>query len=123
MPHNILIVEDEAFIADLFKANLEQEGYTVDIAHNGAEAIEKLSIEPPEMLLLDLLMPETDGFAVLKFIRENEKSGKKIPVVILTNLNQPFDRKKCKELGATDFIVKSNIDVQDLSALVRKYLP
>jgi len=119
MSKTILIAEDEEFIANLYKVNLEQHGVEVEVAADGSAAIEALDQTQPNLLLLDLLMPETDGFQVLAHIKEK---GYTFPVVILTNLSQEIDKQKCEELGAEDFFVKSDLSVEELWDRLSKYL-
>ena len=115
----ILIAEDEDFIANLYKLNLEKNDVSVEIASDGREAIEALKREMPDLFLLDLLMPEMDGFQVLNAIKEE---GIEVPVVILTNLSQEIDKQKCQELGARDFFVKSDLSVDQLWQKISEYL-
>lgn len=115
----ILIAEDEEFIANLYKINLEKHDVTVDVVPEGKAAIASIEQSPPDLLLLDLLMPDTDGFQVLEHIR---KQGHTFPVVILTNLSQDIDKKKCQELGAADFFVKSDLSVEELWGKLQQYL-
>lgn len=114
----VLIAEDAAFIADLYKANLESEGMSVSVAKDGKDAIKRLQKAAPDVMLLDLLMPEVDGFAVLEWMKE--RKGPRIPVVVLTNLSQKMSQKRCKELGAADFVVKSDVEVEELMAIIRR---
>ena len=119
---HILIVEDEKFIAELYKSNLEECGYSVAIAPDGAKGIAALRRSKPDILLLDLLLPGTDGFAVMEWIKEQPKHTGKYPVIVITNLSQKLSHEKCKKLGATECIVKSDIDIDDLIAIVKKLL-
>ena len=121
MARKILIAEDEAFIANLYKIELEQQaGVEVKVALNGKEALEMIKKEKFSLLLLDLLMPDMDGFEVLAALK---KDHIRIPVtVVLTNLSQDIDRKKCKELGAEDYIIKSETSADELWEKVKKYL-
>jgi CheY-like chemotaxis protein len=105
----IMIVEDDAFVMDIYKTRLSQEGYEILDASNGVEAVKKLKDgkKMPDLILLDIIMPYMDGFDVLEEIKKNEKT-KKIPVVLLTNLSQKDDVEKGLGLGASDFIIKSH---------------
>lgn len=116
---HILIAEDEEFIATLYKINLEKNGVTVTITHNGNEALAFLETHRPDLILLDILMPEMDGIGVLK---EIQRKGYHIPVIMLTNMSQDFDRVECQKLGALDFIVKSNTDINALWQKIQPYL-
>lgn len=102
----ILIAEDDSFLAQMYSEKLEAEGFQVVLATNGVEAIDKMKLEKPELILLDLLMPKKDGFEVLKE-KMTDISIKNIPVIVLTNLSQNEDIKKCYDLGARDFMIKA----------------
>ncbi len=122
MARNILIAEDEEFIAKLYKFELEQhEGVEVDVVPNGHQALDAIKKKNYHLVLLDLLMPDMDGFSVLAELKKNHI---RIPVtVVLTNLSQDVDRQKCRELGAEDYLVKSDTSAGDLWEKVKKYLP
>ena len=116
---HILIAEDEKFIAELYKTNLQEAGFSVDIVHDGKQAMASLKRKKPDLLLLDLLMPGTDGFAVLEWIKESKDSGK-YPIIVLTNLSQELSHEKCRKLGARQCIVKSDIDIDTLIDSIKK---
>lgn len=105
----ILIVEDERPLAKALELKLSQAGYGVKSVFNGKTAIDELAKAPADLVLLDLLMPETDGWEVLKWMH-----GRGIKVVVTSNLNQEEDIKRAKELGAEDFWVKSNVSLSDI---------
>ncbi|PIR48513.1 hypothetical protein COU80_02260 [Candidatus Peregrinibacteria bacterium CG10_big_fil_rev_8_21_14_0_10_55_24] len=115
----ILIAEDEDFIANLYKVNLEKHGVRVLTVGDGNEAIAAIDSAQPDLVLLDLLMPDVDGFQVLDHIRKKQYA---FPVVILTNLSQEIDKQKCEELGAKDFFVKSDLSVEELWERICGYL-
>lgn len=121
MPKKILIAEDDHFLVKMYKLQLEDgiADITVEIALNGQEAIDSLKKELPDLLLLDLLMPEVDGFHVLEYIK---KEKLQLPVVILSNLSQDVDKEKCIALGAKDYFVKSDMDLDELSDKIKKFL-
>lgn len=122
MARKILIAEDEEFIAKLYKFELEQHsGVEVTVVLNGRQAIEAVKKDKYHLVLLDLLMPDMDGFSVLAELKKNNVG---IPVtVVLTNLGQDVDRKKCRKLGAEDYLVKSDTGAGDLWEKVKKYVP
>ncbi len=115
----ILVVEDEKPISKALQLKLTHEGYIVDVAFNGDEAIEKIQNQNFDLILLDIVMPVRDGFGVLEGLKQ---SGKTIPVIITSNLSQPEDIKRAKELGATDFVVKSDTPLADIVKLVNNVL-
>ena len=93
----------------------------MSVANTGDEALRKVKTELPDLVLLDLILPGKDGFMVLEEIKSDPKT-KKIPVVILSNLGQESDIKRGKELGAIDYLVKSDIGLMDLVAKMKRYL-
>ena len=117
---NILIAEDEEFIASLYKLELERHGVEVTIVANGKEALDAIGKESFDVLLLDLMMPVIDGFQVLEQLQANNIN---LPTMILTNLYQDVDQKKCEELGAKDYVIKADVDAQDVWTRVEKLLP
>lgn len=117
----ILIAEDEESLVTALKDNLESEGYTVDVAFNGEEAIEILRKNRTSMLLLDLLMPKKDGFSVLEDVK-NDPEWKLIPVIVLSNLGGDNDIKRALELGADDYFVKSQHPVEEVIEKVRTFM-
>jgi len=119
--NHVLIVEDEEFLAKTLEDNLVSEGFTVELAMDGEEAMEKIEKNKPNLILLDLLLPKKDGFFVLNQVKQNPE-WKLIPVVVLSNLGDDTDIKKALELGADDYFVKSQHPVQEVVEKVKKYL-
>lgn len=118
----ILIVEDDSFLAKMLSRTIEDLQYSVALAGTGEEGWRKVA-EPGVMLvLLDIMLPDLDGFEVLKRIKENPAT-KNIPVIIVSNLGQPQDEKRGYDLGASDYIIKSNISLDEVAARVKKLLP
>lgn len=90
---NILVVEDDQFLLAAYKLKLEKEEFTVSLAQDGQEALDMLQTLTPDLILLDLVMPIKDGFAVLSDLKESEKL-RDIPVIIASNLGQDEEIKK-----------------------------
>ena len=105
MEAKILIVEDERDIVELLRYNLRQEKFEVDVVRNGADALQRAIDNPPDLILLDLLLPEVDGLIVCRLLK-NDPRTKKIPIVMLTAKTEESDRVKGLELGADDYITK-----------------
>lgn len=97
------------------------EGYQILTAHNGQEALEIAQKAKPDLILLDIMMPGLDGFAVLEKFRQLPET-KKTPIVLVTALIQETIRIKGNQLGATDYLVKSEITPAQLVAKVKQYL-
>ena len=119
MTTTILVAEDDPFFRETIQLALEEHGVNVVTSRHGGEAIEAMKKETPDLLLLDLLMPHTDGFAVLAHIKEQ---GFSFPVVILSNLSDDIDNEKCFSLGAKDYFIKSDMDEDELWPKIQPYL-
>ncbi len=98
----ILVVDDEPRIAEAVSMNLELEGYQVSCAVNGQDALQKVTDELPDLIILDVMMPEMDGFETLKRIREISN----VPVIMLTVKGGETDKVRGLDLGADDYITK-----------------
>ncbi|MBU0597369.1 response regulator [Patescibacteria group bacterium] len=118
--NKVLLTEDDLSLLKIYSNKLRISGFEVSMATTGDECLRKAQIEKPNVILLDLIMPGKDGFLVLEELKANEQT-KKIPVVILSNLGQEADIKRGKELGAIDYLIKSDVSLMDLVTKVRKY--
>lgn len=109
----ILLVEDNDMLIRAYQMILEKGGYEVVLANNGKEALNKLKSTTPDVILLDMLMPEMDG---LQFMIQLKKRGQNLPykVVILTNLGDEPMVKEAISLGATDYVLKAQLSPLDL---------
>ena len=101
----ILIADDRSEVVELVKVTLEGEGYQSIDASDGREALEKIRLEKPDLILLDIIMPKMDGFEVLSEVRKDPKT-KDIPIIMLSAKGQKLDQEKGKEFGATGYIIK-----------------
>lgn len=117
MTQNILIIEDDGFLRGLLKKKLNSFGFNVSEAVDGDKGIKKIKEEKPDLVLLDLLLPTTDGFEVLAKIKE-DPAVSSIPVIVLSNLGQKEDIDKCLSLGATDYLIKAQSTPDDIVAKV-----
>lgn len=118
---DILIIEDDKFYINIFKAKFNDEGYEIIIAQNGLEGLEAAKKVTPRLVLLDLIMPKKDGFSTLQDLRA-DKRFKNIPIIVLSNLGQDDDIQKAKSLGATDYMVKANMSLREVVEKVNEYL-
>lgn len=100
--YRILVVDDERRMVGFIRLNLEQDGYEVIEAFNGTEALNRLRDSLPDLILLDVMMPDIDGFEVLRTIREISQ----VPVIMLTAKGEEDDKVKGLELGADDYVTK-----------------
>lgn len=113
----ILVVDDEARMIGFIRMNLELEGYQVLEAHTGLEALEMIRTQLPDLVLLDVMMPELDGFETLRMLREFSS----IPVIMLTAKGEEDDKVYGLELGADDYVTKP-FGSRELSSRVRAVL-
>lgn len=104
-PKHILVADDDELARMEIARSVEQQGHKVDLAENGTQALAALRSQDFELVLLDLLMPEMDGFAVLREMQADE-ALRTIPVIVITAVGEPENAAKCFELGATDHLTK-----------------
>jgi len=116
----ILVVDDDPDILQVVKINLELEGYEVETAEDGREAVDKAMAEPPQLILLDIMMPRMDGLTALRRIRSHGSTGN-TSIILLTARGLPEDRVRGLELGADDYITKP-FDIGELVARVKAVL-
>lgn len=116
----ILIVDDEPFNVDYLEQELEDLGYETVSAANGQEALQKVAVETPDLILLDVMMPIMDGFTVCRILKGNEET-RLIPIVIMTALDGIEDRIKGIEAGADDFLTKP-VNERELIARIQTTL-
>lgn len=121
MAKKILVVEDDSMISTMYKTKLEQSGYEVIVAADGAAAIEAAVTQNPDLIFLDIILPQLDGFSVLQELRLNPKF-KKLPIIMLTNLGTSEDKEKGDKYGATDYMVKANLTPREVNETADKYL-
>lgn len=117
MSEKILLVEDEKTISDIVKFNLEREGYVVETAFDGKEALEKASACKPDLVLLDVMLPKMDGFQVCRKLREKFT----MPILMLTAKDEELDKVLGLEMGADDYITKP-FGMRELLARVKANL-
>jgi len=115
--NRILIIEDEPTHLEVMKAKLEREGYDVLIATDGATGYKMIKDNPPNLVLLDIVLPQMDGFMVLEKLR-SEKID--VPVVVISNSGQPVEVDRALALGAKDYLVKAEFSPADVLSKVEK---
>ena len=113
----ILVVDDEKNICDLLRMYLEKEGYTVVMAHTGLDAVNMFAAENPDLVLLDIMLPELDGWQVCREIRKISEK----PIIMLTAKDEVFDKVLGLELGADDYMTKP-FDTKELVARIKAVL-
>ena len=115
----ILFIEDEAAIHRTFSDALSKENYDIISALDGEIGLRLAKEKKPDLILLDLVLPKLNGFEVLKALKADEAT-KAIPVIVLTNLEQMEDIQRVIDLGARTYLVKSNYDLAEVVAMIKK---
>lgn len=113
----ILVADDDANIAELLRLYLEKEGYTVTVAEDGEDALQKFSADTPDMVLLDVMMPKLDGWQTCREIRKKSNC----PIIMITAKGETFDKVLGLELGADDYVVKP-FDAKEIVARIKAVL-
>ncbi len=117
----ILIVEDDPFLLGMYSTKFEMEGFDIVTAENGVAGYETAVSEKPDLILLDVLLPEKDGFDVLRDLKKNVAT-REIPTVMLTNLSQKDDFEQGLGLGARDYLVKAHHLPSEVVSKVKQIL-
>ena len=110
-PAKVLIAEDDDSISRLYQTYLEAHSFTVQRAQNGVEALEQIQSFKPDVLLLDIMMPEKNGFDVLEELHNNNN---KLPVIVFTALSSEEEKKKALDYGVKAYFVKSQVIMSDI---------
>lgn len=117
----IFIVEDEQSLRDILTMRLKEAGFEIEVAVDGAEALEKLKTIKPDIVLLDIILPKIDGFTILGKIKE-DLTTRDIPVIMLSNLGQDADIKRALDLGAADYFIKAQHSLLEIVDLVKTFV-
>jgi len=117
----IAIIEDDQVISQMYRMKFEADGFDVQLANNGKHGVELVESFLPDIILLDLQMPEMNGVEALEIIRGNDW-GKNIPVMILTNLGEEEAPKELRALSIHSYIVKANLTPRQVAQRVREAL-
>jgi DNA-binding response OmpR family regulator len=121
MSHKILIIEDDDFLRSLAVTKLEKEGFTVAQASDGKSGADQATGSLPDLIILDLMLPIMDGFAVLTTLKA-EDTTKNIKVIVFSNLGEDSDIKKCLDMGANDYLIKANFTLDELVEKIKGLL-
>ena len=113
----VMVVDDDRNICDLLRLYLEKENWDVVAAHTGAEALRRYETDKPDILLLDVMMPELDGWQVCRELRKTTQ----VPIIMLTAKGEVFDRVLGLELGADDYVIKP-FEVKEVVARIKAVL-
>lgn len=117
----VLIVEDDNFLSQMYATKLELENFKVLSALTGLQGLKMAQKEKPDLILLDLNLPEMDGFEVLEHLKEADET-KKIPVLILTNYSQKENIDRCLAMGASDYLIKAHFVPSEVIKKVKEIL-
>jgi CheY-like chemotaxis protein len=120
-PRRILVAEDDRFLRKAAEMALKRQGYIVLTAADGEEALRVARSEPPDLVLLDLIMPKLNGFEVLQTLKKEALTAH-IPIIILSNLGQDRDVQQALDAGATAYLIKTDLSLQALVQRVEEAL-
>jgi len=112
-PIKVILAEDDPTIATAYKMGLTYHGFEVIVAVDGNEALAAMREQHPDIILLDIIMPHMNGIEVLAEMRKDPKL-KDLPVIILSNLDQPTDTFRASDLGAKAYLIKANLSLKEL---------
>ena len=113
MKEKILVIEDDKFLRDLMELKLKEEKYQVFTAIDGEDGVKTVKAEKPDLILLDIILPNMSGWDVLKTLRADPNLAS-IPVILLTNLGEEADVKKGLEMGAVDYMIKAHFTPDEI---------
>lgn len=117
----LLVVEDDLALADMYSMKLKKEGFEVDVAHDGAEGFEKMKLEKPTLVLMDIMMPNLNGLEALEKAKKDSDT-KNIPIMMLTNLTGTSELDQALKKGAVGYIVKSEATPSEVVERVKATL-
>jgi DNA-binding response OmpR family regulator len=118
----ILVVEDDPVLKNLLGHTFAGKYQTL-YAGDGNEALALFDKFKPAVILLDLMLPTMDGFTVLETLRKRDDEGKTVPVIVVSNLGQDSDKTRVMALGANAYLVKAEVDVDEIVAKIGEFLP
>lgn len=115
------MAEDDEMLSSLYDEALTRLGFSVGVAKSGKECLQLVEENEPNLVILDIVMPDGDGFFVLKKMRENQKNSD-LPVIMHTNLFSEADKAEAMRLGAKEYVVKADITPTQLAEIVKKHV-
>ncbi len=122
MNKRILIVEDDQFLREFYEELLRSEGYIIDSAADGEIALSKIQTNPYDLILLDIMLPKKDGLQILSDLKVKGPKTPNVTIVVLTNLEQDLMIKKCFDLGAEGYLIKSALNPDQVLTEIKSYL-
>ncbi len=118
---SILLVEDDPFLIDIYTTKLKEAGFLVEVAENGEIVFKKIRKKAPDLIVLDIVLPQIDGWEILKIIKEDPKL-KDLKIMILSNLGQKEEVEKGLFLGATKYLVKAHYTPSEIVEEIKKII-
>lgn len=118
---SILLVEDDPFLIDIYTTKLKEVGYSVDVADDGEEALNKIKEQKPDLILLDIVLPSINGWEILRRIKKDEEL-KNLKVIILSNLAEKEEVEKGMNCGAEKYLVKAHYTPTEVIKEITKIL-
>ncbi len=123
MPKKILIIEDDKILAELLEKKLKNAGFEVVLAFDGEEGLVSLRANKPDLILLDIVMPQKNGMELMEEMNKNPETNlTKIPVIVISNSGQPVEIDRILELGAKDYLIKTEFNPQEVIEKVIKQI-
>lgn len=116
----LLLVEDDPLIDKMYRAKLTKEGFRILVAKDGVEGLELALERLPDCIILDIMMPRLSGIDLLEKLRKDPE-GKKIPVIVLTNLTGKEEIERARELGVKEYLIKASLTPSQVVAKIKKY--
>ena len=117
----ILLIEDDPFLIDIYSTKLKEAGFTIEVAIDGEEALRKVKEKNPDLVVLDIVLPQIDGWEILKKIKSEDKF-RNLKIIILSNLGQKEEVEKGISLGATKYLIKAHYTPSQIVEEIKKVL-
>lgn len=117
----ILFIDDDKFLRKVYQAELQEKGFEVELAIDGEDGLEKVTVVNPDLIILDLIMPRKNGFETLSDLKQ-APATRDIPVVILSNLAQSDDQKRALDMGAVDYLIKDNTTLDVIAEKIEQHM-
>jgi DNA-binding response OmpR family regulator len=117
----ILFIEDDPLINKIYSTRLKADGHEVFAAENGEDGLKMVGEVMPDIIVLDVMMPRVDGFAVLEKLRADDRFKNK-PILMYSNLNNEDEIKRAKQMGVTEFLIKANLSPTQMVAKIKQYI-
>jgi DNA-binding response OmpR family regulator len=117
----VLLIEDDPFLIDIYTTKLKEAGFSIEVANSGELVFKKINEKKPDLVVLDIVLPQIDGWEILKKIKSNSRF-KSIPVIILSNLGQKAEVEKGISLGATKYLIKAHYTPTQVVEEIKKIM-